>query len=83
MFEQFKGMGQQFQMMQRLMQDENFRAFIAHPKVQELFRDDDFKEVAKTKDFAKILAHPKFAQLMKDPELAAMMAKIDIKKFTS
>lgn len=83
MFEQFKGMGQQFQMIQKLMQDQNFKAFISHPKVQELFKDDDFKEIAKTKDFARILAHPKFALLMRDPELASLMAKIDIKKFTS
>ena len=65
-----------FQMMQRLMQDENFRKFISYPKVQELFKDPEFKEVAGTRDFSKIMAHPKFAELMKDPELASLIAKI-------
>ncbi len=65
-----------FQMMQRLMQDENFRTFISHPKVQELFKDPEFKEVASARDFSKIMAHPKFTELMKDPELASLMAKI-------
>ena len=73
-----KDMAGQFQMMQKLMQDENFKAFISHPKVQELFNDAEFKEVAKTKDFSKILVHPKFAVLMKDPELASLMAKINL-----
>mgnify|MGYP001561670486 FL=1 len=71
----------QFQMMQRLMADENFKAFISHPKVQEVFRDPEFKEVAKFQDFGKIAANPKFTALMGDPELAALMAKIDPKKF--
>lgn len=81
MFDKFKGMANQFQAMQRMMQDENFKAFVMHPKVQELFKDAEFKEVAKTKDFAKIVAHPKFMALMRDPELAGLMAKIDPKKF--
>ena len=46
-----KGMMGQFQMMQKLMADENFKAFISHPKVQEVFKDSEFKEVAK---FAQI-----------------------------
>ena len=74
-----KGAMGQFQMMQKLMQNENFRAFIAHPKVRELFGDPDFREVAKTQDFSKILSHPKFAQLSKDPEVAGLMAKINPK----
>ena len=81
MFGKMKDMMGQFQMMQKLMQDENFKAFISHPKVQELFKDADFKEVAKEKDFAKIMAHPKFAALMKDPELSSLMAKINPKNF--
>jgi hypothetical protein len=76
MFGQMKEMAGQFQMLQRLMQDEHFKAFVSHPKTQELFRDPEFKEVAKTRDLPKILAHPKFAPLMKDPELAGLIAKI-------
>ena len=82
MFDNMKNMMGQFQLMQKLMQDENFKAFISHPKVQEVFKDPEFKEIAKEKDFSKILMNPKFANLMKDPELSSLMAKIDIKKFT-
>ena len=81
MFGGMKDMMGQFQMMQRLMQNPDFKTFISHPKVQELFKDDDFKDVAKTKDFTKILAHPKFAALMRDPELAGLMAKFNPKDF--
>ena len=77
MFGKMQGMMGQFQMMQRLMQDENFKTFIAHPKVQEVFKDVEFKEVAKEKDFSRILSHPKFVELMKDPELSALLFKIN------
>ncbi len=79
MFGNMKDMAQQMQMMQKLMQNPDFRAFISHPKVQELFKDDEFKEVAKSRDMMQITTHPKFMALMKDPELAALMAKIDPK----
>ena len=82
MFSQMKDMMGQFQVVQRLMGDENFRTFIAHPKVQEVFRDPEFKEIASQKNFTKILSHPKFAVLLKDPEVASLMAKIDLKKFS-
>ena len=80
MFGKMGNMMQQFQLMQKLMQNEDFKKFIAHPKVQELFKDPEFKEVAKTKDFSKIVASPKFAQLMRDPELAALMARLNPKE---
>ena len=80
MFEQMKAMGSQMQMMQKLMQNEHFRAFIAHPKVQELFKDEAFKDIAKLRDFSKIVAEPKFAALMRDPEVAALMAKLNLKE---
>ena len=79
MFGNFKDMMGQFQMMQRLMQDENFKAFISNPKVQELFKDPEFKEVAQSRDFQKIMTHPRFAELMRDPELASLLAQIDFK----
>ena len=81
MFENMKGMMGQFQIMQKLMADENFKTFIAHPKVQEVFKDSEFKEIAKSQDFSKILSNPKFASLMRDPELGALMAKINPQKF--
>ena len=77
MFGKMKGMMEQMQMMQRLMQDENFKAFISHPKVQELFKDPTFKEVDKSQDFTRIAAHPRFAAVLRDPEVAALMAKIN------
>ncbi|GEM_PF-605313 len=82
MLSQMKDMMGQFQVVQKLMGDENFRTFIAHPKVQEVFRDPEFKEIASQKNFTKILSHPKFAVLMKDPEVASLMARIDLKKFS-
>ncbi len=77
MFGKMKDMMSQMQMMQKLMKDENFKAFISHPKVQQLFQDPEFKEVAKGRDFSKIVAHPKFMAMAKDPEVAALMAKIN------
>ena len=81
MFNQIQGVMGQFQMMQKLMADENFKTFISHPKVRELFQNSEFKDVAKSQDFAKILANPKFTVLMRDPELSGLIAKIDPKKF--
>ena len=77
MFGKIKGMGDQIQLMQKLMKDENFRAFLAHPKVQELFRDPEFQELLKAQDFAKITAHPKFQAFREDKELAALAAKLN------
>lgn len=71
----------QLQLMQKLMNNGDFKAFISHPKVQALFLDPEFKEVAQTRDFAKILAHPKFATITRDPEVAALMAKINPRDF--
>ena len=81
MFGKMQDMMGQFQMMQRLMKDENFKTFIAHPKVQEVFKDPEFKEIAKSRDLTKILSHPKFAVVMQDPELAALIAKLNPKDF--
>ncbi len=81
MFDKMKGMAEQFQMMQKMMQDEDFKNFISHPKVQALFQDPEFKEVAKTRDFTKILSHPKFASSMRDPEVAQLVAKLNPQKF--
>ncbi len=81
MFDKMKDMMGQMQMMQKMMKDENFRTFISHPKVQELFRDPEFKEIAKSRDFSKIAAHPKFMALAKDPELSALLVKINPQSF--
>ena len=70
----------QMKMMWTLMQDENFRAFISHPKVRELFGDPEFRKIVESKDVAKMTAHPKFAALMRDPEFAGLATKLDWKK---
>ena len=71
----------QMKMRQELMRDDNFKIFIAHPRVQELFRDPEFKTVAASRDFSKIAAHPKFMELAKDPELSQLLLKMDPKRF--
>ena len=81
MFDKIKDVLGNAQMMQKMMQDESFRAFISHPKVQELFRDAEFKEVAKTRDFSKIAGHPKFMALSQDSELSTLMLKINPTNF--
>ena len=81
MFDKMKDMMGNMAMMQRMMQDANFRAFVSHSKVQQLFQDPEFKEVAKSRDFAKISAHPKFLELGRDPEVAALMLKINPQSF--
>jgi len=69
MFDKFKSMGEQLKLMQRLMQDKKFQAFLMNPKVQELLRDPEFQAIAQSKDIEKMKSHPKFAAMMKDPEL--------------
>ena len=81
MFDKMKDMMGQMKLMQDLMKDENFKAFISHAKVQELFKDPEFKEVAMTRDFSKISAHPKFMELMRDQELSQLLMKIDPQRF--
>lgn len=77
MFGKMGDMLKQFQTMQKLMQDEHFKAVISHPKVQALFRDPDFQAALKAQDQAKILGSPKLQALMRDPEVAPLLAKID------
>ena len=81
MFGKMKDMMQQLQMMQKLMKDENFKAFISHPKVQAVMKDPEFQELIKKQDWLKLGTHPKLAALMKDPEVAPLMAKLDPSMF--
>lgn len=83
MFNKLKGMTDQFKMMQKLMQDENFRAFISHPKVREVFMDPEFQTIMKSKDAQKMMTHPKFSSLMRDPEVAQLIAKLNPGTFFS
>ena len=81
MFGKMKDMMQQLQMMQKLMKDENFKAFISHQKVQAVMKDPEFQELIKKQDWLKLGTHPKLAALMKDPEVAPLMAKLDPSMF--
>ena len=73
-----KDLAQQLQLMQKLMKDENFRKFMMHPKVQELFKDPDFMEAMKSKDAGKLMANPKIREFQADPELRELMSKLDL-----
>lgn len=79
MFGNMKNMMQQIQMAQKLMKDENFKAFMAHPKVKSVFADPEFQTVMKSNDAQKIMTHPKLASLKGDPELAELLKKVDFK----
>lgn len=78
MFSFGKGLTQQIQLMQKLMKDENFRKFMMHPKVQELFKDPEFMEAMKNKDAAKLMGNPKIREFQADPELRELMGKLDL-----
>ena len=76
MFGKMKDMAAQMQMVQKLMKDENFKALITHPKMQELLKDPEFLELMKTKDFQKAASNPKLAVLKDDPELLQLISKV-------
>ena len=76
MFDKMKSFMSQMQLMQKLMKDENFKAFISHPKIQVLMKDPEFVELMKSKDFQKVSSHPKFSVLRDDKELAELARKM-------
>lgn len=77
MFGKIKEKFSQLKMMKQMMSDENFKAFISHPKVQTLFKDPDFQKLAKSQNMSKMATHPKLAFLMKDPEVSQLIKKLD------
>ena len=77
MFDSAKDMMKQLQMMQRLMKDDNFKALMSHPKVQDLFKDQQFLALITSQDMGKIATYPKLVALMADPSLAPLFAKIN------
>ncbi len=81
MFDKLNSMGDWLQTLQRLMENDDFRAFISHPKVRELLKDPEFMESLKSKDRDRLLKHPKFAVLRTDPEVAALLAKLNPQSF--
>lgn len=79
MFDKMKGFMNQMQLMQKLMKDENFKAFMSHPKIQEMLRDPEFLEALKKQDTSKLMSNPKFSALRNDKELAQLAAKLNLK----
>jgi hypothetical protein len=71
----------QFQAMQHLMKDANFKTLLSNPRVQELFKDEKFIQCVQAQDTVGLMAHPKLLTLLQDPELAALMRKVDFQKF--
>ena len=76
MFGKMRDMAAQMQLIQKLMKDDNFKALIAHPKMQELMKDPEFLEMMKTKDMQKAATNPKLAALKNDPELVQLISKV-------
>ncbi len=76
MFGKFKQQIDLYKEAGKLLQDENVRALLAHPKFQELMRDPEFQRQAQGQDFSKLASHPKFASLSNDPELKQIFEKI-------
>lgn len=76
MFGNLKGMAEQLKLMQRLMKDPKFQAFISNPKVQELLKDPEFQAIAKSQNMERMKTHPKFAAMMRDPELLQVMQQL-------
>ena len=70
---------QQIERVQKLMKDENFKAFVSHPKVQTLFADPEFRKALQSQNPQTILNHPKMAALKDDPEIRALISKLDFK----
>lgn len=80
MFGKMQSFMQQMQMVNKLMRDENFKAFISHPKIQTIFSDPEFQKSLQTKNPDLMMNHPKLAPLRNDPEIAALLAKVDFQK---
>lgn len=78
MFDHLKSTFDQIQTFQRLMKDENVKALLSHPKVQEVFQDPEFQKIVMEKNLFKIGSHPKFAVLMQDPEVRNLVQKLNL-----
>lgn len=81
MFGKMKDMASQIAMVTKMMKNENFRALMSHPKVQEVFKDPEFQEIAKGQDGMKMMNHPKMLALMNDPEVRVLFTKLKPEDF--
>ena len=72
MFEFIKGLDT----LKQLMDTEEGRKVLAHPKIQTLLENEDFKQAIQEKDIAKLVNHPEFMELTQDLEFRELLAKI-------
>lgn len=82
MFDSQKNWLGQFEKMKQWLKDEDFRAFLSHPKVQELLKDDEFRKTLEEKNMFKLMANPKISALMSDPETRSFMMKLHSKSLS-
>ncbi len=69
-------MFKQLQIMQRLMSDKNFKVLMAHPKIQEIFKDPGFREAIQSQDVNRIMNDPRILVLKEDPEVAPLLLQL-------
>lgn len=63
----------------KIAQDEHFRKFLSHPKVQALMKDPEFEKAVKEKNMLKLASNPEFLNVMKDPEITAALEQMQLK----
>ncbi len=66
----------------KLAKDENFKKFLAHPKVQTLMRNEEFKRAVQEKDVFKLMGNQEFRELLQDPEIRSALDEMN-KKFSN
>jgi penicillin V acylase-like amidase (Ntn superfamily) len=67
--------------MQKLMKDDNFKAFIDHPDVKAMMQDPEFQNAIKSKNYMKLMQNQKLVKLMKDPEIQSKISKLNMNDF--
>ena len=61
----------------KLARDENFRRFLTNPKVQELMKEDEFKQAVQEKNMFKLMSNGRFMEVMKDPEIRSALEALN------
>jgi len=59
----------QFKNLSKLSKDEEFRKFLAHPKVQALLKNESFRRAIEEKNFFKLMSNQQFTESLKDPDI--------------
>lgn len=63
----------------KLTQDEDFRKFLANPKVQTLMENEGFKRAIQEKNISKLMANPEFSEILSDPEVRTALEGMQMK----